>query len=47
MGEIAARLKSFNSCNIGLSFFLAWSYMTVFTSSVYTGEGDPFGIERL
>ena len=47
MGEIAVRLKSFSSGNLGLSFFLAWSYMTVFTSSVYTGEGDPFGIERL
>lgn len=47
MGEIAARLTSFCSGNIGLAFFLAWSYMTVFTSSVYTGEGDPFGIERL
>lgn len=47
VGEIAARLKTFCSGNIGMSFFLAWSYMTVFTSSVYTGEGDPFGIERL
>ena len=47
VGEIAVRLKSFSSGNLGLSFFLAWSYMTVFTSSVYTGEGDPFGIERL
>lgn len=47
VGEIAVRLKSFCSGNLGLSFFLAWSYMTVFTSSVYTGEGDPFGIERL
>lgn len=47
MVEIATRLKTFCSGNIGLSFFLAWSYMTVFTSSVYTGEGDPFGIERL
>lgn len=47
MGEIAVRLKSFCAGNIGLAFFLAWSYMTVFTSSVYSGEGDPFGIERL
>ena len=47
MGEIAVRVKAFGSSGIGLAFFLAWSYMTVFTSSVYTGEGDPFGIERL
>lgn len=47
LGEIVVRVKAFGSDNAGLAFFLAWSYMTVFTSSVYTGEGDPFGIERL